>query len=80
MLTKVKDLRGKKVTDEQETGTLVTVCGIKAPGEGIINDMLSLFSKTDLSRARVNCILDISLTWEGVGFPVKLKNFGALQL
>jgi hypothetical protein len=48
-----------QLTDEQDTGTEVTVCGIKAPGEGIMNEMLSPLAKTDLSRARVNCMLDI---------------------
>jgi hypothetical protein len=80
MLSIRKELKRKEITDEQDTGTLVTVYEIKAPGEGIINEMLSPFAKTDLSRARVNCMLDIRLTWEGVGDPVTLKNFGALQL
>jgi hypothetical protein len=53
---------------------------MNAPGEGMMNEMLSPLAKTDLSRARVNCMLDIRLTWEGVGVPMTLKNLGALQL
>jgi len=41
---------------------------------------VSPFAKTDLSKARVNCILETRLTWEGVGTPTTLKNLGALQL
>ena len=61
----------------------MSVYGVNLPGEGIMNETLSPFSKTDLirgSRVRVNCMLDISLTWEGVGIPITLKNLGALQL
>jgi hypothetical protein len=68
------------LTDEQETTTEVTVCGINDPGCGITNDKVSPFAKTDLSKARVNCILETRLTWEGVGTPTTLKNLGALQL
>lgn len=46
----------------------------------MMNEMLSPLAKTDLSRASVNCMFDIKFTWEGVGVPTTLKNFGALQL
>lgn len=80
MLSK-KSLKTRQIlTDEQDTGTDETVYGIKAPGEGIINETLSPLAKTDLSRASVNYILEFKFTQEGVGTPITLKNLGALQL
>ncbi len=46
----------------------------------MMKDIMSPFAKTELSRARVNYMFEIRLTWEGVGIPTRLSSFGALQL
>ena len=39
-MSSIEIIREGKLTDEQDTGTDVTVYGINAPGEGIMKEML----------------------------------------